>query len=691
MTNPLLTDSAIPAYDRIKTDDFLPALNTRLDEARQQLASLRTATATPNLANTVLVLEDLFEASGAVMTTLNTFHLSVNDDALRAIHQTASELYDDFSKEVFQDAVLATRIKTLYDNRAAHNLDEEDQRLLLGYYKHFEASGAFLPDAAQQQIRTIDRALIGLSAQFLNNLSKGAEQQAVLFTDPAELNGVPADLLAEMAENARKAGRNGWLYKPERLQVDGLLCVAESSAFRRKIFTALNNIGTQSPYDSRPIIAEMQKLRQERTALLGDHDNYADWALDDTMAGSLKRAEDVLRDCAQKILPAFEADIAAIAAFAAQNGGPAKLEPWDSPYWAARYKKDMFAFDADELSNYLELEPVMDGLFTHFEKLFDVQFAENKTYPVFHPDIKTYDVTDKKTGSPVGILYADFFARPGSKEGGAWMEHLQHADPANGKPNIVSINMNYTKPTNGAPTLLDIGAVETLYHEAGHAFHGLLGTHTKYKSAQGPGISSDFLEIHSMAQENWAMARAVLQSYGKHHKTGASVPDALVDAKEKSSTFFATREMLVVIQNALRDLEFHKRAPQNYGSNKAVEQAAALQSPAADHIRPYPLTRFGHLFSSPVGGYAAGYYGYFWANLQSAAVFDHFSTKGLYDPATASRLKTFYQEGARRDPNRIFETFNGGPANADALLRVAGITPGKKPDAGPKGPAHPAP
>jgi Zn-dependent oligopeptidase len=194
-----------------------------------------------------------------------------------------------------------------------------------------------------------------------------------------------------------------------------------------------------------------------------------------------------------------------------------------------------------------------------------------------------------------------------------------------------------------------------------------------------------------MAQENWAMARAVLQSYGKHHKTGASVPDALVDAKEKSSTFFATREMLVVIQNALRDLEFHKRAPQNYGSNKAVEQAAALQSPVADHIRPYPLTRFGHLFSSPVGGYAAGYYGYFWANLQSAAVFDHFSTKGLYDPATSSRLKTFYQEGARRDPNRIFEAFNGGPANADALLRVAGITPGKKPDAGPKGPASPAP
>lgn len=686
MTNPLLTDSPVPAYDKIKPEHFLPALTHRLDAARTALESLRQDSSAPSMGNSAVAIESLFDGPESLMVTLSTFHLSVNSDELRDVYKAAQEQYDVFSKEVFQDPVLAARIKAVHDSRATRGLDEDDERLLHAYYKSFEASGAFLADADKQSIRAIDRELIGLAADFLNNLSKGAEQQAVHFTDPAELAGVPADLIAAMKDEAQKQGKAGWVYIPERLQVDALLACAAHGEFRRKIFTALNAIGTQAPHDNRPLIEKMQKLRQDRTALLGSYAHYADYALDGTMAGSLARAEKVLRDCAAALLPVFETDLQKIADFAAKNGGPKTLEPWDSPYWAARYKKDTFAYDADELSQYLELGNVMDGLFGHFGKLFDVAFKESTAYPVFHPDVKTYEVTNKNDGSLAGVLHIDYFARPGSKEGGAWMEHMQRRDAKTGHLNLISSNMNCTKPAPGHPTLLDTGTVETLYHEKGHAFHGLLGTKTKYKSAQGPGIASDFLEIHSMTQENWAFEREVLRTYAKHHKTGAPVPEALIDAKEKAAHFFATRELLLIIQNALRDLEFHKRDPKAYGSDKAVEAAAQLRSPHAAHIRPYPLTRFGHLFSTPTGGYAAGYYGYFWANLQAAAVFDHFRDKGLYDPATAARLKAMYQEGARRDPNHIFESFNGGPASPAALLRSVGIEPAKKAQ-GPEGPA----
>jgi peptidyl-dipeptidase Dcp len=687
MTNPLLNDLPVPAYDKITHEHFLPALAQRLAEARAKIDTLRADTSAPSLANSAVALEQIFDAPRAVMVTLSTFHNSVNSDELRDVYEQAQKIYDSFTKDVMQDPVLAARVKAVHDARASLNLDEEDERFLHGYYKEFEGSGAFLPDADKQRIRDIDGRLITLSSEFMNNLGKGAQQQAVHITDPAELTGVPDDVIAGMAENAKAKGKTGWIYIPERLQVDTLLTVAENRDFRRKILTALNAIGTQAPHDNRPVIAEMQGLRQERTALLGGYKHYADWALDGTMAGSLDRAEKTLRDCADALLPAFEADVATIADYAAKNGGPATLEPWDSPFWAARYKKDVFAYDAAALSEYLELNHVMAGLFGHFGKLFGVDISENSSYPVFHPDAKSFDVRNKNDGSLAGVLMVDYFARPGTKEGGAWMEHMQLRDDKAGKLNVISSNMNCTQPQPGQPTLLDTDIVTTLYHEKGHAFHGLLGTKTKYKSAQGPGISSDFLEIHSMTQENWAFEREVLKTYAKHYKTGAPVPDALIDAKEKSANFFATRDLLVIIQNALRDLEFHKRDPKTYGSDKAVEASAALRSPHAAHIRPYPLTRFGHLFSAPVGGYAAGYYGYFWANLHAAALFDNFRQKGLYEPALAAKIKAMYEEGSRRDPNQIFEAANGGPAKPDALLRSVGIDPGKKPSA----PEHPAP
>lgn len=687
--NPLLQHTSIPAYDKIQTAHFMPALDAALANAQQALAALRASNAT-DFAGTVVPLESLFDQPGAVMGIINTFNSNIGGQANSDASAEAKGKYDAFAKEVYQDAGLAARVKALHDSAATLALDAQDTLLLRQTYKAFVDNGAYLSAQAQQQIRAIDARLIDLAQKFDDNLNDGAVQQAVHITDPAELAGVPATIIADMRAQAQAAGQpTGWTYVPERLQVDALLSVAENREFRRKIFTALNAIGTQAPHDSRPVIQEMQKLRQDRTALVGTFGNYAESALDGTMAGSLQRAEDVLRECAKAIVPAFERDIAAIAAYAAQNGGPATLEPWDSPYWAERYKADKHQFDAAAFSDYLEMGHVVDTMFSHFQKLFNVTIVENTAHPKFHADIRTYDVTDAATGAPIGVLYCDLYARKGTKNGGAWMDHLQHRDDKAGKVNVVSLNMNCEKPAPGQPTLLAPDTVETFYHECGHAFHGLLGTNTRYKSAQGPGISSDFFEIHSTAQEYFAFTRERAQQWMKHHKTAQPVPGALLDTYESSATFFKSRNLMLMIQNALRDLEFHKRPPAQYGSDKDIEQTADFPGAASKHVRSYPLTRFGHLFTEGLSAYAAGYYGYFWSELQSAAVFDTFKARGLYDRATADKLTAFYAKGAREEPNAMFEAFNGGPAAPEALLRATGIIAAKKPE--PPAPRTPHP
>jgi len=693
--NPLLATTPVPAYDQIKNSDFEPAINAALLKARGRCDAIRDAQSPADFANTIAALERAFEPLERISSTLGLFYGNKADPELRDIKEKISLQISDFNNDVFQDQTLAARFKTVYDQRDTLGLDEQDHWLLRELYNQFEDSGAFLPAAQQARIRKIDNELIGLAAKFNKNLLAAATAQAVLITDSAELAGLPGEAVASMEEAAREKGHaQGWLFIPERLLVDNLLEIAESRSFRQKIFTALNGMGTIAPHDNEPVIKQMQQLRFERANLLGKP-HHAGFALPQTMAGDLKRVEKFLRDIEDQVTPAFERDVKTIRDYAQKNGHPGALEPWDINYWALRYKNERLQFDSKTFSEYLELDNSLQGMFTFAEKLFGIKISESKAYPVYHPDVRTFDVSDASSGKPVGILYTDFYQRAESKKSGAWMAAPQAMYERGGVsyPRIISFHTNYMKPPPGSKTFIGFQNMETLWHEFGHALHGLLGTDTKYITAQGTAGSSDFVEIHSKTMDHFLLTKQCLQRTLRHHQTGAPPPEALIDSLIASSTFFKSAEVLKIVQNSLWDLKFHSMDPAQWQGTRKLQEGAMMKTPEALYVRPYPLTRFGHLFSSPIGGYSAGYHSYLWAQAHAADNNKLFREQGVDNPQINDRLRAFYREGSRRDPNKIYEAFRGRPVDVSALLQTLGIEDGAsgngkaaKPPAPPAGP-----
>ncbi len=723
MTNPLLEPYNFPALERVTSEHFEPAIEQTIQAAREKAEHIAQESGAPTFQNTVAPLESLFSDIYRVTRILGLFNGNASTPEIEAAYKSVIEKVSAFSKTVFQDHALAERFKSVYNARENLPLDEDDRMLLKNLHRSFESEGAFLPAEGQQRVKDIDQELIGLCNTFDINVKRAAVQQAVLITDPAQLAGLPdsivsglrkaaqnhLDLLgkdeATLAAEGKKqsllpsataaalqsAAAQGdcWLFVPERLQVDSMLTVAENPSFRETIFTALSRMGTEPPYDNNPVIKKIIELRDERVKLIDPvkYPNYASYALAKTMAGSVKAAQDLLTEVEENLLPKFEEDMRMLESFSSAHGGPATLEPWDVPYWETKWRTENAQFDAGKFSEYLELNNVLDGFFHHAEKLFSLEFRKNDTYPRIDPDVQTFDVYDSKTKAFVGVLVADFYARGDTKKGGAWMSQIQTKLKAAGidRPNVVSINANYVKPSPGKSTLLSVDQLETLFHEGGHALNGLLGTKSKYPALHGTGISSDWVEIHSMMQENWALQPAVLKTFARHYQTGAPVPDDMIGAMENSRHAFGARESLKIVANSLRDFAFHTIDPKSYKGVKAVEDSVAFDSPYALHMRPYPATRFTHLFDSPQSQYAAGYYGYLAAEVRKFDGFSLFEERGdVYDPAASAALKELYAQGCAREPNGAYAKFRGRPATIDAFLRDKGVEPpAKKPLLGP--------
>lgn len=656
--NPLLQTGPLPALGQIEARHFVPAVEHEIAQARLALAVLLEDATPPTFANTVLPLQRLFARLNDIACILGClYNAMATDDILRAQVEVSGRI-DAFSKSVFQNRLLAARFKALEVPQ-----DPEDTHLHTLTAHAFEAEGAFLDDFGQQRVQQIDARLIELCTGFEENLQKGAQALAIVFQDPALLEGLPPAVTSAMRAAAAEAGHTeGWLFVPERLLVDSLLECAVHPDFRARIAFAMESVGTVPPHDNAPLIAEILQLRHERALLLG-YPHYAAYVLARTMAGSLERAEKLLDDVATALLPRLERNLEAISLFAARHGATLPLAPCDSPYWASRTRAQLYGMDAEALRAYFPLEAIRQGFFECAGKLFGIRFAPSSAYPLYHPDVQTYDVRNLADDSLAGVLYMDMFARP-HKQGGAWMQTLQ--EQAEGRPVLVTFNMNLLKPEDAAtPLLLSLDEAETFFHEGGHALHGLLGTAVRHASLQGPAASPDFIEFHSMIMENWVREAPSLQAFARHYLTGEALPPALLEAKQKSTNFYAEKELLKIVQNSRRDFYFHTVAPADYQGPGQAHAAADLAQPCMAHVRAYSLTRFGHLFS----GYAASYYGYLWASVLQASGFAHFRRHGLFHPATAARLNALYRSGSGRNSNLLFEDFNHGPAHVRDLLQ----------------------
>ena len=671
MKNNLLFPGKVPAFDKITAKDYAPAVDAAIADVRVKLQKIKNNPAPASFENTVVPLESLFDGIRYIRHILGNQTSNVSSPSLEKVEEAVSIKVSGFTKGIFQDRDLAARFLAVYKQRKKLKLDDDDKAILRDLHKTFEMSGAFLAPKGQKRISEIDTRLISLAQRFIKNLKAAPRLEAVLITDRAELAGLSAQEIARLESNARENGhKKCWLFIPERLLIDEMLEYAESSSFRKKICDSLARTGKQAPHDNRPVIKEMQKLRHEYATLLG-YKSYAVFARSRAMIRELSAVRKFLNEVTRKALPQYERDMKALEKFAAANGGPKKLQPWDVSYWAGRQRKALYHFDASGFSKNLQLENVLKGMFDQATRVFGLTFREcSGKYPVLHPDIRTFDVIDKKTGKARGILYIDLYARPGQKFGGAWMSQVQ--EKTDDRPNVIIFNMNITKPPKGKQALVSLFQYEITYHEFGHALHGLLGLNVKYRSQMGVTAPTDFIEIQSMINEHRATVNDNLRKYALHADTGLPPDAKMLKALAGSQSFFRSREILRIVQNSLRDLEFHSMNPAKYKGDVALEKSVALKTPYAEHLRPYGLARFDHLFNAAHSRYAVGFVNYLIAQAYAADGFEPFR-KDPYNATWSKRLKAFYSRGSGGEPADLYKQYRGRAAKPDAMLRDAGI------------------
>lgn len=670
--NPFLSDFTTrreaPPFDRIATTDYEPAARIGMKEQNANIAAIINNKEKPTFANTIAALDNSAGTLNRVGSIFYNMASAETNDSLRALAIRLAPAITEHSDNILLNAALFARVEEVYNQRAALGLTPEEERLLEKTYKGFVRAGVQLDAAKQARLRKINKELSTLGLQFSNHLLTENNTFKVFVSDSAELAGLPAWFRESAATEARAAGKPGqWLFTLHAASRLPLLQYASNRALREKIYKGYINTGNRNDAnDNKDIIRKILALRLERANLLG-YPTYAEMALDRTMA---KKPENVLRllnDLWAYALPKAKAEAADLQAFMDKEGKGERLAPWDWWYYAEQVRKERYNLTEEETKPYFRLENVRQGAFDVAGKLYGLTFTPIKDVPVYHPDVEAFEVKDAD-GSLIGLFYTDFFPRAG-KRSGAWMSNFRKQKEGV-RPFVVNV-CNFTKPTGDTPSLLTIDEVETLFHEFGHALHGLL-SQCKYESTSGTSVSRDFVELPSQIYEHWALHPEVLKMYAKHYRTGEVIPDALIKKIQAQATFnqgFATTELLAA---ALLDMRLHLLTNTDSLDVLQFEQQTMADLGLIPEIAPrYRTTYFNHI----IGGYAAGYYSYIWANVLDTDAFEAFRANGVFDAATARSFRTnVLERGDSEDPMVLYRRFRGAEPDIRPLLKARGLT-----------------
>ena len=574
------------------------------------------------------------------------------------------------SDEIKMNEGLFQKIKSVYDNRAKFNLTTPQLRLLEKYYKDFARNGALLSEEKKAELKDINDQLSKLCLQFGDNILKDTNKWTLVVDNEKDLAGLPASSIAVAAEEAKAMGKEGkWvftLHAPSRLP---FLTYADNRDLREKMYKAYTNIANNNDEnDNKAIINQILKLRLQKAKLFG-FDSFAAYQMDNVMAKTVEDAEELLYKVWKPAVAKAHEEIADMQKYVDNHGGNFKIAAWDYYYYAEKVKKEKFNFDENDVRAYFPIENVRKGIFTMAERLYGITFKEVNNVPVYHPDVKVYEVLDKD-GKHLSMFMTDYYGRGGKRQG-AWMFVYQEANGTKDVRPIVYNVGNFSKPTADSPSLLTLDEVETMFHEFGHGLHGML-TRTQYKGNAGTNVDRDFVEFPSQLHEHWMLEPELLKVYARHYKTGEVIPDELVNKLIESSKFnqgFVNTELAGA---ALLDIEWHKL---NDGKDVDVAEFEAnvskkLGMPEEIGYR-YRSTYFNHIFSSDQ--YAAGYYTYLWAQVLDCDGYEVFMKEGVFNPETAARLKHVLESGNDEDPMKLYEGFAGHRPDADALLRDKGL------------------
>ena len=682
-TNPFLepynTPYNIPPFEKIQYGDYLPAIEQGIKEYKKEIDAIVSNPAKPDFNNTILAMEKSGLLLNRVMSVFSALDETESCPEMVAISEKAYPMYSQCNDEVMMNPGLFKRVKSVYDRRKSLNLTAPQMRAVEQLYKNFTRNGALLSDSDKEKLKAINTNLTDLYLKFNKNLLDDTNAFQLFVTDRAKLAGLPEANIAQAADAAKAAGKEGqWLFTlhaPSRLP---LLQYADNRDLRRQMYEGYINLASSGKNDNRPVINRILQERAQKAKLLGFKD-FASYSTDNVMAKTTEAAEDLLLEIWTPAINRVAEEVKEMQALADRNGDKIKIEPWDYYYYAEKVRKDKYDLDEGEVRSYFSLDNVRKGIFSMAERLYGIKFTEMPDAPKYNPEVTVYDVTDLK-GNHVAVFMTDYFPRA-SKRQGAWMSEFQGAfkDPDGKTQRPIVFNVgNFSKPTGDTPALLTLDEVETMFHEFGHGLHGML-TQASLRSQAGTNVDRDFVELPSQIHEHWALEPELLKTYARHYKTGEVIPDALVKKLQESSTHnqgFTTTEL---VGAALFDLQYGKLNPEGDIDVSAFEAdvAKTLAMPETVQFR-YRSPYFRHVFGSD--GYSSGYYTYLWAEVLDTDGFELFKEKGIFDPATAKRFKeTVLESGGSVDPMDLYVKFRGHRPSVDALLRNRGLEPVKKP------------
>jgi len=674
--NPLLKEFSTPfetaPFHLIKNEHYLPAIKEAISHAKQEIMAIKDNTSIATFANTIEALEQ----SGSLLDRIAEIFFNLNsaetNDEMQALAQEIAPLLSEFQNDVTLDEQLFARVKAVWDKRMGIPMDTEQKQLLEKTYKSFTRNGALLSEEKKTRLRAINTELSKLSLQFGEHVLAETNDFSLVIEDEKRLAGLPDFAQEAAAQEAEDRGLEGkWVFTLQYPSYSAVVTYADDRELRKEITEAFARRACKGDEkDNRGLIKNIISLRHERAKLLG-YASHADFVLEERMAKSPQNVYKFLHELLDYALPAAKKDLESLQQFSDTLQGPAKLERWDVAYYSEKLKKEKYTIDDELLKPYFRLENVIEGVFTTAGKLFGISFHEEDTIAKYHPDVRTYVVEDR-LGRHLAVFYADFFPRKG-KRGGAWMTSYRGQQVREGKeqrPHI-SIVCNFTKPTRSKPSLLTLDEVNTLFHEFGHALHGMLAD-GRYSSITGTNVYWDFVELPSQIMENWVKEKECLDLFAHHYESGEVMPEALVERIKESAQFMEGMQTLRQLSFGLLDMAYHAQDPSRIEEVKAFE--AEIMAPL-NLLTPIEnacmSTAFSHIFQ---GGYAAGYYSYKWAEVLDADAFEYFQEKGIFhkDVAEAFR-KHILSAGGREHPAVLYRRFRGRDADPKALIRRSGL------------------
>lgn len=669
--NPFLkefeTEFGAPPFGAIKLEHYEPAFVEGMKEQTANIEAIVKNREESTFENVIVALDNSSPVLNRVGLVFFNLTEAETTPELTKLSMNIAPLLSEHSDNIYLNQDLFKKVAAVHEKKAGLSLTTEQERLLGKTYKAFVRSGANLSDEQQARLREINKELSTLGLTFSNNVLNENNAFKLYVEKEEDLAGLPEWFKESAAAEAKADGKEGkWLFTLHNASRLPFLQYADNRGLREQIYTAYVNRGNNNnANDNKENIAKIITLRVEKANLLG-FDSYANFVLDETMAKNSPAVMDFLNNLWEYSLPKAEAEAKELQALMNKEGKGEELATWDWWYYTEKLRKEKYDLDEEEIKPYFKLENVRDGAFEVANKLYGITFSPLQGVQVYHPDVEVFEVKDAD-GSQLGIFYVDYFPRAG-KSGGAWMSNYREQQGKN-RPLVCNV-CSFTKPVGDTPSLLTLDEVETLFHEFGHALHGLL-TKCNYLGVSGTNVARDFVELPSQIMEHWATEPEVLKSYAKHYQTGEAMPDALIEKILAQATFnqgFMTTELLAA---ALLDMELHNLTTVENFDAVAFEKKAMDKLGLIPEIAPrYRVTYFNHI----IGGYAAGYYSYLWANVLDSDAFEAFKEKGIFDKQTADLFRfNVLEKGDSEDPMVLYKNFRGMEPQLDAMLKNRGM------------------